>query len=428
MREWGGGGDGGGDGDGGGPPPAPEGVVLPNDFGLTPAQVAPARYIRYSEATGTMLWNAASALLPTKWAVDSKGLSWFNEHVVDREMQSGWNAPGASIMMIPDVDGVLRHLIHQYGQLTPEDVAAFVTTFIGQETCQAQNDVQLYDCIANTLDERGHLRIVSEAESYTMGGTHSGIMLFKLLMRKANTDTRATASQLRENLTNLDPYMSMVDSSIEIFNQHVKVNHDGLTARGESSDDLTINIFKAYLCVTDRDFVRYMRNKKDYYDDGEDFTLEQLLTMPLIKFQILKDSVNWNSLSPEQEHIMALTSGVTHLKDHNLKLENNSKPSKTKSSGEKPKETGKGNKPSKKSTDEEKWVWKKIPPKEGEPQSKQMPDFGNIHHWCEDHQAWVVHTPASCTVRISREEAEAAQALTAVLEGFESDELLLPGM
>jgi hypothetical protein len=55
----GGGGDGDGGGDGGGPPPAPEGVVLPNDFGLTPAQVAPARYIRYSEATGIKLWNAA---------------------------------------------------------------------------------------------------------------------------------------------------------------------------------------------------------------------------------------------------------------------------------------------------------------------------------------------------------------------------------
>jgi hypothetical protein len=44
-----------GGGDEGGPPPAPEGVVLPSDFGLTPAQVAPARYIRYSEATGIKL-------------------------------------------------------------------------------------------------------------------------------------------------------------------------------------------------------------------------------------------------------------------------------------------------------------------------------------------------------------------------------------
>jgi hypothetical protein len=54
--------------------------------------------------------------------------------------------------------------------------------------------------IANMLDEYGHLHIVSEAKSNTMEGTHSGIMLFKFLMWKANTDTRATASQLRENV------------------------------------------------------------------------------------------------------------------------------------------------------------------------------------------------------------------------------------
>jgi hypothetical protein len=63
-----------------------------------------------------------------------------------------------------------------------------------------------------------------------------------------------------------------------------------------------------------------------------------------------------------------------------------------------------------------------VPPKEGEPQAKQIPDFDKIHHWCEDHQAWVVHTPASCTVRIAHEEVETARALAVFLEGFESYE------
>jgi hypothetical protein len=69
-----------------------------------------------------------------------------------------------------------------------------------------------------------------------------------------------------------------------------------------------------------------------------------------------------------------------------------------------------------------------VPPQEGGTQSKQMPDFDKIHHWCEDHQAWVVHTPASCTVIIAREEAETAQTLAAVLEGIESDELDLASL
>jgi hypothetical protein len=132
--------------------------------------------------TGIKLWNAASATLPAKWTVDSEGLIRFNEHAVDREMQYGWNSPGASIMMVPDMDGLLRHLVHKFGNLTAQYVTSFVETFIGQETHQAQNDVQLYYCIANTLGERGHLRIMSEADSYTMEGTHIEIMLFKLIM------------------------------------------------------------------------------------------------------------------------------------------------------------------------------------------------------------------------------------------------------
>jgi hypothetical protein len=142
--------------------------------------------------------------------------------------------------------------------------------------------------------------------------------------------------------------------------------------------------------------------------------VEQLITMPLVKFHILKDSGKWNYLSLEQDKIVALISEVTYLKDHNLKLARNAKPINSKISGDKPKQSGKGHNPSKKSADEEKWAWKKFPPKEVEPQSKKMPDFYKIHHWFEYHQAWVFHTPAPCTVRIASEEAEAAQAVAAV--------------
>jgi hypothetical protein len=135
---------------------------------------------------------------------------------------------------------------------------------------------------------------------------------------------------------------------------------------------MTINLFNTCLCITDRELVRFTRNKKDSYDDGEDFTVEQLLTMSLLKFQILKGSGKWNYLSPEQEQIVALASEVTHLKDHNLQLANSVKPTKRKTFGGNTKQSGKGKNPSKKATDEEKWAWKEVPPEEGEPQSKQM--------------------------------------------------------
>ena len=40
--------------------------------------------------------------------------------------------------------------------------------------------------------------------------------------------------------------MSIVNSSIEKFNQYVKMDVDGLKASGERTDDLMINLIKAY--------------------------------------------------------------------------------------------------------------------------------------------------------------------------------------
>jgi hypothetical protein len=153
---------GGGGGGGSAGHPAAAHAVPVNDGRLTPAQVAPAAYIqyRYSEATGIKLWNTASASLPAKWGVDSAGLFKFLEHVVDRQIQSGWGALGASIMMIPDGNGVPRHLVHHCGLLSMENIGAFTQMFMGQETRQVQNNLQLYYCIANTFTEAGHLRIV----------------------------------------------------------------------------------------------------------------------------------------------------------------------------------------------------------------------------------------------------------------------------
>ena len=70
-----------------------------------------------------------------------------------------------------------------------------------------------------------------------------GEFIFKLMMKNAIIETRATATHLRENLTNLDTYMSTVNSDIENFNNDVKVNVDRLKERGERTDDLIIKLY-----------------------------------------------------------------------------------------------------------------------------------------------------------------------------------------
>ena len=118
------------------------------------------------------------------------------------------------------------------------------------------------------MTEAAHLKIVAESNKCMDDETPVDELIFKLMMQKAVIDTRATSTHLRENLNSLDTYMSTVNSDIENFNQYVQVNVDGLKARGESTHNLIINLFKAYQVVSDGKFVRYIKTKRDQYNDG----------------------------------------------------------------------------------------------------------------------------------------------------------------
>ena len=73
---------------------------------------------------------------------------------------------------------------------------------------------------------------------------------------------RDKSYHLKENLTNLETYITMVKSNIETLNQHVKVNLKGLKERGKRTYDLMTKLFKAYYVVSDTDFILYISTKK----------------------------------------------------------------------------------------------------------------------------------------------------------------------
>ena len=62
---------------------------------------------------------------------------------------------------------------------------------------------------------------------------------------------RATDCHLREDLANLETYITTVNSNTKTFNQHVKVNVGGLKERGESTYDLMTNLFNSYHVAPD---------------------------------------------------------------------------------------------------------------------------------------------------------------------------------
>ena len=76
------------------------------------------------------------------------------------------------------------------------------------------------------------------------GPVPAGPILLKLIISQAHVDSRETVSHIRTSLTLLDAKMVELDSNVETFNQYVKAQIKNLSARGETSSDLLINLFK----------------------------------------------------------------------------------------------------------------------------------------------------------------------------------------
>ena len=76
---------------------------------------------------------------------------------------------------------------------------------------------------------------------------------------------------------------SMVTCDIKAFNLYVDGKILSLNARGETTTDLTVNLFKAYKRCTDPEFVKYMKDKKDQYDERADIDANALMAIALNK-------------------------------------------------------------------------------------------------------------------------------------------------
>jgi hypothetical protein len=95
----------------------------------------------------------------------------------------------------------------------------------------------------------------------------------KLLIQKAEVDTRATASYIRRNLIKLDHYMvKKVNDNITKFNEDFNDQLNTLATRGETSIDIIINLLNRYLACSDRKFTEYFEKCKDEYEEGTNVT------------------------------------------------------------------------------------------------------------------------------------------------------------
>jgi hypothetical protein len=183
--------------------------------------------------------------------------------------------------------------------------------------------------------------------------------------------------------------MATVTYNIELFNQYAKGQTEALSARGETSSDLLINLFSAYGAVLDKKFVEQIERQKDKFDDGEDIMVKTLMQVALIRYKDRKRSGLWQAPSAEEEQIIALTAQVKGLQTKKHGASSKSTKEKKSTSTKMPHRN-----------DDPKYAWKIVAPKPGEPTTKEWNK--KTYHFCPNHKAWCLHNQTEdCTLRNS---------------------------
>ena len=296
-------------------PPVPPAIPA---FALTPA-VAVLGVVNLTTNVGRKLYESATQKVAEElYDCKPEGLYQFLQSVSNRARAFGWDDQINGILQIPvdaaDPNSVTDNLIENYGRISLADIRAFEETYLNQPIRPAQDAWMLYQCLMSSISKEGKDKITIWNNQYTVGNNLSGNLLLKIIIRESYLDTNATTANIRKKLSSLDTYILTIDSDITRFNIHVSLLIDSLTARGESTQDLLINLFKGYQAATDRTFVEYIGRKLERYEEGEIVTTDALMEQADNKYKLLKEGGAWNAPSEHEEKILALQAEIKHLK------------------------------------------------------------------------------------------------------------------
>ena len=88
-----------------------------------------------------------------------------------------------------------------------------------------------------------------------------------------------------------------------------------LEARGNTTSDLLVNLFRGYKSASDETFRKYICDREDDYNDGTlmNLTPEKLMSLAVNKYRTLVDDSAWNQESAQQKQIVALNAQIQNL-------------------------------------------------------------------------------------------------------------------
>jgi hypothetical protein len=163
--------------------------------------------------------------------------------------------------------------------------------------------MMLHQFLTGSLTEDANTMVLSNAASYTVATLPSGACLLKVIIGKASIDTKAKVLLLRETVANLHIKIGEYNGDVRKFNIYVDSIRDALAGRGQSVDELVTHLFRAYETINDEQFKAYIHNKRDKYDDGEELSADQLMSLAQNKFDLIRHRAETESqvrLNPSQ--------------------------------------------------------------------------------------------------------------------------------
>ena len=221
----------------------------------------------------------------------SKDISMLQSQINRRATNSGWNYMTGDILTIKNTKKEDKDLVTEYGCLSEGEIKKSLV-YLNIESRQKQNNQMMVECLLASLTEACFYKINNEESKYMVKKVLSLALLYKLVMQKVIIDRRATTYKFRTSLNNLSTYMGTVNSNIELFNYHVKNAEKGLSARGETVNDLCMKLFQGCKACVYTNFEDYIKKKEEDYLDGAEVRSASLTQLALNKYILRTDTKN----------------------------------------------------------------------------------------------------------------------------------------
>ena len=302
-------------------------------FALTPAQNVSEVLDFDDKAHRAIYEKAIEKLKVDPFDCEQTQLVDFMSALAKKAHDFGWVD---RMMKIPttlpeDADTEYTNILTHHAQISFETIKDYEASYVAHESRERQDMHCLYTCIMHSLSQEGRLKVLPEKEKYTILSDPedpnsepalSGNLLLKVVLMKSTVDNRSGAYSIRMQLSDLTGLISKIGFNIEKFNLHVKGLIEDLSRRGETSDDVTFNVIKAYKEVPVKEFVTFVDRLKDDAEDKDDesqYTPQYVMDKAENKYKILVNEKTWDTKMTDQDAILALKAEINKLKKQSKK-------------------------------------------------------------------------------------------------------------